>query len=113
MILLVLLGKTGNDFFSLRINDGTPVRQYYSGDLQCFPDLGTLVMINNCNVESYIAGVVKAEGGTAGIRSISKPRQYLPGHTCTSISISICQTGIMYVTIHIVRHLTDYHQIQL
>jgi stage II sporulation protein D len=61
---LILLGKTGNDFFSLRINDGIPIRQYYSGDLQCYPDLGTLVMINNCNVETYIAGVVKAEGGS-------------------------------------------------
>ena len=61
---LVLIGTTGNDFFSLRINDGIPVRQYYSGDLKCYPDLGTLVMINNCDVERYIAGVVKAEGGS-------------------------------------------------
>jgi hypothetical protein len=60
---LLLLGKTGNDFFSLRINDGIPIRQFYTGDLQCYPDLETLVMINNCNVESYIAGVVRAEGG--------------------------------------------------
>ena len=61
---LLIQGKTGNDFFSLRINEGAPVRQFYSGDLQCFPDLGTIVMVNNCNVESYIAGVVKAEGGS-------------------------------------------------
>jgi stage II sporulation protein D len=61
---LVLLGKTGKDLFSLRINDGVPIKQYYSGDLQCYPDLGTLLMINNCNVETYIAGVVKAESGT-------------------------------------------------
>jgi stage II sporulation protein D len=61
---LLLLGKTGNDFFSLRINDGIPIKQFYSGDLQCYPDLGTLVMINKCNIESYIAGVVKAEGGS-------------------------------------------------
>jgi stage II sporulation protein D len=57
-------GKTGNDFFSIRINKNTPVRQNYSGDLQCFPDLGTLVLINNCNIEQYISGVVKAEGGS-------------------------------------------------
>ena len=37
VILLFFLGKTGNDFFSLRINDGIPVRQFYSGDLQCYP----------------------------------------------------------------------------
>jgi stage II sporulation protein D len=61
---LLLLGKTGNDYFSLRINGHIPVRQYYSGDLKCFPDLGTLLLINNCDVESYISGVVKAEGGS-------------------------------------------------
>jgi stage II sporulation protein D len=68
---LLLLGKTGNDLFSLRINDGAPVRQFYSGDLQCYPDLGTLLMINSCNVDTYIAGVVKAEGG------IGKNKEYI------------------------------------
>ncbi len=57
-------GKTGNDIFSLRVNGNSPVRQYYSGDLQCFPDLGTLVLINISDVEKYVAGVVKAEGGS-------------------------------------------------
>ena len=57
-------GKTGNDVFSLRVNGNSPVRQYYSGDLQCFPDLGTLVLINISDVEKYVAGVVKAEGGS-------------------------------------------------
>ena len=61
---VLFTGKTGNDSFSLRINGNAPVRQYYSGDLQCFPDLGTLVMINICDIEKYIAGVVKAEGGS-------------------------------------------------
>ena len=69
---LVLLGKTGSDCFSVRINDGTPVRQFYSGDLQCYPDLGTILMINNCNVESYVAGVVKAEGGTGRYKEFIK-----------------------------------------
>ncbi len=69
---LVLLGKTGSDFFSLRINNGKPLRQYYSGDLLCFPDLGTILMINNCNVECYIAGVVKAEGGTGRYKEFIK-----------------------------------------
>lgn len=61
---MVLSGKTGNDTFSLRINGNSPVRQYYSGDLQCFPDLGTLVFVNISDVEKYVSGVVKAEGGS-------------------------------------------------
>jgi stage II sporulation protein D len=61
---LILSGKTGGDFFSMRINGSQALKQFYSGDLQCFPDLGTILMINSCNVESYIAGVVKAEGGS-------------------------------------------------
>lgn len=60
---LTLSGKTGNDQFSVRINGNQSVRQFYSGDLQCFPDLGTVLMINNCDIENYIAGVVQAEGG--------------------------------------------------
>ena len=59
-----LRGLTGKDFFTLRINAGTSVRQLYSGDLQCLPDLGVLVFINILDVENYIAGVVKTEGGT-------------------------------------------------
>jgi stage II sporulation protein D len=60
----ILAGKTGYDSFSLRINGNTPIRQFYSGDLMCFPDLGTIVFINNIDIERYIAGVVKAEGGS-------------------------------------------------
>ncbi|MEI6050363.1 MAG: hypothetical protein WCS03_15790, partial [Bacteroidota bacterium] len=40
---VIITGKSGEDSFSLRINGKSPVRQFYSGDLQCFPDLGTLV----------------------------------------------------------------------
>jgi stage II sporulation protein D len=60
---LILKGKTGNDSFSLMMNDESHLRQNYSGDLQCFPDLGTLVFINISDVEKYISGVVMAEGG--------------------------------------------------
>lgn len=74
---LQLIGKTGNDYFSLRINDGTPVRQFYSGDFLCYPDLGTLVMINNSNVESYIAGVVRAEGGSGRNKEYIKTQALL------------------------------------
>ncbi|MCE5345810.1 MAG: SpoIID/LytB domain-containing protein [Bacteroidales bacterium] len=60
---LSIKGTTGDDSFSLRINERFPLKQYYSGDFKCFPDMGTLVLINICNIEKYIAGVVKAEGG--------------------------------------------------
>ncbi|MCU0472363.1 MAG: SpoIID/LytB domain-containing protein [Bacteroidales bacterium] len=61
---VTLSGLTGNDSFTLRLNDKIPLRQSYSGDLQCLPDFGTLLFINICDIESYIAGVVRAEGGS-------------------------------------------------
>jgi stage II sporulation protein D len=61
---VILAGKTGDDSFSIRINGNIPVRQNYSGDLKCFPDLGTMVLINISDIEKYISGVVKAEGGS-------------------------------------------------
>jgi stage II sporulation protein D len=61
---VVFSAQSSDDSFSLRINGQAPVRQNYTGDLHCFPDLGTLVLINNCDIEKYIAGVVKAEGGS-------------------------------------------------
>ena len=57
-------GMGGNDVFSLRINNSHPLRQIYGGDLQCLPDLGKIVFINTCDIEQYVAGVVKAEGGS-------------------------------------------------
>ncbi len=54
---------TGNGHFFFRINGGSQVRRIYSGDLQCISDLGILVFINICDVEEYIAGVVRTEGG--------------------------------------------------
>jgi stage II sporulation protein D len=61
---LCLSGKSGNDYFSLRMTDKSHFRQYYSGDLKCFPDFGTLLFINDTDIERYISGVVIAEGGT-------------------------------------------------
>lgn len=55
---------TSDGSFSLKINGNTTTRKFYSGDLECLPDLGTIVMINKCSEEEYIAGVVIAEGGT-------------------------------------------------
>lgn len=60
---LTVKGLTGNDRFYFRINNGTQGRRLYSGDLQCISDLGILVFINICDVEQYIAGVVRTEGG--------------------------------------------------
>lgn len=53
-----------NGSFSLRISNNGPVIQYYTGNLSCYSDLGTLLMINTCDIEQYVAGVVRAEGGT-------------------------------------------------
>jgi len=61
---LTFSGKTGDDSFFLRVNGKSQSKQYYSGDLECFPDFGTILFINNTNVEKYIAGVVMAEGGS-------------------------------------------------
>ena len=60
---LFLSGKTGTDSFSLRMMGKSETKQIYSGDLQCFPDLETLVLINISDIEKYISGVVLAEGG--------------------------------------------------
>jgi stage II sporulation protein D len=61
---LELKGLTGKDEFSLRNNGPQPVKQRYAGDLQCYPDFGKIVFVNTCEIEKYIAGVVKAEGGS-------------------------------------------------
>jgi len=64
-------GNTVNASFTLRANSQDPVRQSYCGDLKCLPDLNTLVLINILDIDSYIAGVVKAEGGPG------KSKEYL------------------------------------
>lgn len=61
---LIISATTGIDYFSLMMNGKSHIRQFYSGDLQCFPDLGTLVFINISDIERYISGVVRAEGGS-------------------------------------------------
>jgi stage II sporulation protein D len=60
---LKFIGMTGDDTFSLQVKPDGPARRFYADDLQCFPDLETLVLINICEIEKYISGVVKAEGG--------------------------------------------------
>jgi stage II sporulation protein D len=61
---VILSGLTGEDSFSLRIHGEIPLRQYYSGNVLCSPDMETLVLVNICDIETYIAGVVQAEGGS-------------------------------------------------
>ena len=58
---LFFIGIIGNDSFSLRVQG---VMRYYSGDLHCFHDLGSLFLINLTDIEEYVAGVVLAEGGS-------------------------------------------------
>jgi stage II sporulation protein D len=60
---LLFKGVTGEDNFSIRINNDEPERRNYTGDLQCYPDFGTLLLINSCDIETYVQGVVKSEGG--------------------------------------------------
>jgi stage II sporulation protein D len=60
---LIVKGLTGNDRFSFRVNGSTQNRQFYTGDLECRPDLGILLFVDICDIEQYIAGVVRTEGG--------------------------------------------------
>ena len=60
---LEIKGETGEDYFSLRVNSGGSVKRNFSGNLKCFSDMETLLLINSCDIEGYIAGVVRAEGG--------------------------------------------------
>jgi len=57
---IIFKAISDNSSFSLRVNT---VTQLYSGNFSCYPDLATIVMINNCNVDDYIAGVIRTEGG--------------------------------------------------
>jgi stage II sporulation protein D len=60
----VYLSASGiNDRFSVVTEAGRPTPGIYSGDLQCIADMGSIIFINICDIETYIAGVVKAEGG--------------------------------------------------
>ena len=73
---LLFIGKTGNDSFSLRVTGSQPVKQYYAGDLQCFPDFGTLLLINICEILKNISPVLYWQKVVqAIILSFSKHRQ--------------------------------------
>lgn len=61
---LQIRGSAPEASFSLRTSSGSRTYRNYSGNLDCFPDLGSLLLINTVDLEDYIAGVVKAEGGS-------------------------------------------------
>lgn len=61
---VLLAAGSEHDSFTLSFGENGQLTRQYSGELQCMSDLGTLLLINSCDVESYIAGVVKAEGGS-------------------------------------------------
>ena len=82
---VMITGITGNDSFSLSVDNSGRMTRHYSGDLHCKSDLGTLLLINTCDMESYIAGVVKAEGGSGRHQEYFKTqaviaRTYMYGH---------------------------------
>jgi stage II sporulation protein D len=56
-------GSTGEDYFTLQIYQPGSLKRNYTGDLKCFSDMGTLLLVNTMDIEKYIAGVVMAEGG--------------------------------------------------
>jgi len=61
---LIVKELTDDCTFTLRMNGNTQISRTYSGDLLVHSDLGVMVFINNCDIEKYIAGVVRTEGGT-------------------------------------------------
>ena len=92
---LIVKGLTGNDKFSFRVN-GSPIRNLYGGDLQCLYDLGTMVFVNNCDIEQYISGVVRSEGG---------PGKNLEFHKSQAV---LART---YMYRHIERHIIDRYNL--
>lgn len=93
---MIFSGKSENDSFSIRLNGSSQLKQFYNGDLQCFPDFGTLLFINISDIENYITGVVLAEGG--------------PGH---AIEFYKAQAIIArtYMYKYLDKHLTDKYNV--
>ena len=87
-----------NSSFSLRLNTHAQnqATQFYKGDFSCYPDMATIVMINNCNVDDYIAGVVRTEGG------VNRHREY------TKAQAIITRT---YLYKHFDRHIEDGYNV--
>jgi len=60
---IFISGRAADNIFTLREGNNSSAWRIYSGDLKCFPDMGSILLINICEAESYIAGVVMTEGG--------------------------------------------------
>lgn len=59
-----IISSSDDSRISIRANGTKIERRTYCGDIIVYHDLGGMMIINRANVEDYIAGVVKAEGGT-------------------------------------------------
>jgi stage II sporulation protein D len=61
-----LISVGADDSFSLRINSDASIKRIYNGNLICKSDMESVFIINVPDIEDYIAGVVKSEGGSGG-----------------------------------------------
>jgi len=93
---LIVRGLTGHDKFSFRVNGASTFRNFYGGDLKSLYDLGTMVFVNNCDIEQYIAGVVRTEGG---------PGKNLEFHKSQAV---LART---YMYRHFERHIIDRYNL--
>ncbi|HOS72017.1 MAG TPA: SpoIID/LytB domain-containing protein [Bacteroidales bacterium] len=89
---VMLEGRDGNDSFTLSPGEQGQLTRQYSGELLCKADLGTLLLIGSCDEDTYIAGVVKAEGGSG------RHREYF------KVQAVIART---YMYRHLYRHAPD------
>ncbi|MDR2887851.1 MAG: SpoIID/LytB domain-containing protein [Bacteroidales bacterium] len=60
---VMLRATSDSSSFMLRVSTQTAAAQRYTGHLVCYPDMATMVMINSCPLNDYIAGTVRTEGG--------------------------------------------------
>ncbi len=89
----VILRAAGSDCrFNIYETGKNNINRIFSGDLQCIAENGGVFFINICDIESYIVGVVKAEGGNG------KTRDYF------RVQATITRT---YTYRHLGRHLSD------
>lgn len=89
---VILRPLSDSSSFSLKNLGNTRITRHYTGSLTCYPDLGSVLLVNTSDIEQYVAGVVLTEGGS---------RQY---HEYYKSQAVIART-YMYRYIH--RHLAD------
>ena len=93
---IIFRAISSNSSFSLRMNAQAQATQFYKGDFSCYPDLATILMINNCNIDDYIAGVVRTEGGA------NRHKEFIKTQTI------ITRT---YLYRHFDRHINDRYNV--